>query len=368
MNSYEYNLDLFQRAVALETLERVPFVPCAPAFFPLDGGISLKTAINDFTIASKINLQEHLKYQATATQANIFSPYLLAGNWLSNVWVPGKELGDDELWQMNEVENFVTQDDYREIISSGFGIWYDKFKREKLGDVDQKLIPYFQSVVSSVGEFSEAGIPVVMSALMITPFEYLCGGRSLQSFLLDDIYDEPELTKQVFEKIMEFTMPMYDGLMKQLHPLGVWIGGWRTAPELISPALLEEWGIPYMRKYVDLCVENGVVPILHLDSNWNKGLEFFKDFPDKKCILALDGKTDIFLAKEILGDRMCIIGDVPPEMLSFGTYDEVYAYCEKLIEEIGPTGFILSSGCDIPPNAKPECVKAMGDAAANIRL
>jgi uroporphyrinogen-III decarboxylase len=33
-----------------------------------------------------------------------------------------------------------------------------------------------------------------------------------------------------------------------------------------------------------------------------------------------------------------------------------------LINEIGPAGFILSSGCDIPPNAKPENVKAMIDS------
>ena len=34
-----------------------------------------------------------------------------------------------------------------------------------------------------------------------------------------------------------------------------------------------------------------------------------------------------------------------------------------LINEIGPSGFILSSGCDIPFNAKPENVKAMISAA-----
>jgi uroporphyrinogen-III decarboxylase len=33
-----------------------------------------------------------------------------------------------------------------------------------------------------------------------------------------------------------------------------------------------------------------------------------------------------------------------------------------LIEEIGPNGFILAQGCDIPPDAKFENVKAMVDA------
>jgi uroporphyrinogen-III decarboxylase len=76
-----------------------------------------------------------------------------------------------------------------------------------------------------------------------------------------------------------------------------------------------------------------------------------------------DGVTDIYKVKEMLGDRMCIKGDVPAAMLSLDTPDNVYNYCRKRIEEIGP-GFILSSGCSAPPNAKVENIKAMIAAAS----
>ena len=59
----------------------------------------------------------------------------------------------------------------------------------------------------------------------------------------------------------------------------------------------------------------------------------------------------------------CIMGDVPASMFAFGTPDEVYNYCKKLIREIGPDGFILQSACDIPTNAKLENVQAMVSAA-----
>ena len=75
--------------------------------------------------------------------------------------------------------------------------------------------------------------------------------------------------------------------------------------------------------------------------------------------MALDGKTDIYAAKEIVGDMMCIMGDVPAEMLAFGTPEQVYNYSINLIKNIGPTGFILCSGCDIPFNAQYENVLAM---------
>ena len=50
-------------------------------------------------------------------------------------------------------------------------------------------------------------------------------------------------------------------------------------------------------------------------------------------------------------------------MLFLDTPDHVYDYCSQLIRELGPEGFILQSGCDIPANAKLENVKAMVAAA-----
>ncbi|MEA3232667.1 MAG: uroporphyrinogen decarboxylase family protein [Thermodesulfobacteriota bacterium] len=50
-------------------------------------------------------------------------------------------------------------------------------------------------------------------------------------------------------------------------------------------------------------------------------------------------------------------------MLYLETPDEIYAYCTKLIRELGPKGFILQSGCDIPANAGLMNVQAMVAAA-----
>ena len=110
-------------------------------------------------------------------------------------------------------------------------------------------------------------------------------------------------------------------------------------------------------------VDADLIALLHLDSDWTRELEIFKELPRAKCIMALDGETDIFKAKEILGDHMCIMGDVPASMLFLEEPEEIYAYCTRLIRQLGPQGFILQSGCDIPANAKLENVQAMVAAA-----
>lgn len=132
---------------------------------------------------------------------------------------------------------------------------------------------------------------------------------------------------------------------------------------MISGEMFERFVWPYMKAYAELCLSKGVIPIYHLDGCWDNKIEKFLEMPEKSGIIALDSSTDIRRAKKILGDHMCIMGDVPPQLLAFGTPEEVYRYVEDLCTDIGPYGLIIASGCDVPTNAKKENVQAMCDAA-----
>jgi uroporphyrinogen-III decarboxylase len=92
-------------------------------------------------------------------------------------------------------------------------------------------------------------------------------------------------------------------------------------------------------------------------------LEFFKDLPKGTCVLELDSVTDIFKAKQVLAGHMCLMGDVPAALLKLGTAAEVTAYVRRLCEEVGDGGgYILSTGCECPVDARPENVRAMIEA------
>ena len=359
---YEENLARIKRAVTLEPTDRVPYIPVANAYFAKSEGITLKDYITNFELATDTNLKAADTVGGVdGTQNILFSPWLLTDVWLSPVYMPGRELGDDEMWQVIEAEN-LTREDYDVILNNGFESFYEKYLIEKCGDPNKNLAPFFEYLPTATQRLSDAGIPCVCGFIIVNPFEMLCGSRSLENFFMD-LLDIPDKVEAVCKVIMEFQLKKYDAMLGAIKPHGVWIGGWRSAPDMLSMEIWERFVWPWYEPFTELVLSHDVIPTFHLDSCWDRGLEHFRGMPAKKCIMGLDSKTNIRLAKKTLGDMMCILGDVPAEILAFGQPEEVFDHSTELINDIGPTGYILASGCDIPSNGKKENIKAMRDAA-----
>jgi uroporphyrinogen-III decarboxylase len=75
-------------------------------------------------------------------------------------------------------------------------------------------------------------------------------------------------------------------------------------------------------------------------------------------------KTDMAKAKEVLGDKVCIYGNVPAAKMVHSSSQAIDEYCRDLIERCAPGGgFILGTECEVPWDARPENVRAMIAAA-----
>ena len=83
---------------------------------------------------------------------------------------------------------------------------------------------------------------------------------------------------------------------------------------LLSPEMWRRFVWRYFSRVVHEVVDSGLIAVLHLDSGWTRELSHFRELPRGRCILALDGTTDIFEAKSVLGDHLCVMGDVPATM------------------------------------------------------
>lgn len=368
MSLYDERLDRIKAAIALEQVDRIPFMSAGPAAMAAYSNVPLKDYIYDMELNCSTNIKFCNDFDMDGTQAPIFTPHILYLQWFSEVVAPGEgSVGENDLWQIHEKE-LMTQEDYDDILDNGYEAWREKFLIEKY-DAFNRSAPYFKYYPTALKRFKEAGIPSFVDGVFQSPFESICGARSLEAFLMDDLLEMPEKIEKVFEAVHEFNMKEYRAMVEnpETRPLGVWVGGWRGTPSMLSKPMFEKFSWKYMKELAQLCIDNNVIPVYHLDSCWDLGLEYFKELPPKKGIVSLDGKTNMHLAKEILGGHTCIMGDVPAEMLAFGKPERVYDYSMKLIKEIGPEGYIMSSGCDVPFNAEFENVRMMKKAVDDFR-
>jgi uroporphyrinogen-III decarboxylase len=128
----------------------------------------------------------------------------------------------------------------------------------------------------------------------------------------------------------------------------------------MSEAQFKKFYWPTLRELMTALINEGLIPCPLWEGDCTSRLEIIKDIPAGKACYAFEA-TNMAKAKEILGDTVCIRGNVPLSLLATGKPDDVRAYCKKLIDNVGKGGgFILDSSTSLD-DAKLENVKAMFD-------
>jgi len=115
---------------------------------------------------------------------------------------------------------------------------------------------------------------------------------------------------------------------------------------------------PSLKKVMDAVINEGLIQSMFAEGSFNTRLELIDQFPKGSVIWYFD-RTDIFKAKQILGKKYCLMGNVPSSMLVTGEPKDVKEYCRKLIQEVGKGGgYVLCAG-STPENPKLENLQAM---------
>jgi hypothetical protein len=351
-----------QTAIACGTPDRVPLSLVMDAFAARTMGVKMADFVHDVDLSGRCMLGTMEKLgDVDSIQWPVYQPQVLGMLWLSPVKLPGRDLPEDSLWQLDEQVR-IQPEDYDKILEMGWSPWLGQYIGRYLGEAAATAQILKDAAPRWIGEYMARGYVVFSPMTVDHPFEHLCGGRTVKEFMLD-LFHMPDKIQAVLDVIMAERREQVRQTVRAVgRPIGYWVGGWRTAPEFLSPRLWNRFVWPYMKELVETVAEEGGTPVLHFDANWDREIERLKDLPARTCVLSLDGKTDIFRAKKILAGHMCILGDVPPALLTLGSVDEVRAYCDRLLDEVGPDGFIMAMGCALPPDAKFENVKAMVDS------
>jgi len=120
----------------------------------------------------------------------------------------------------------------------------------------------------------------------------------------------------------------------------------RGSDDFMSTKQFDTFYWPTFKKLVMSLIERGATPCIFFEGTFTSRLEYLLEFPKGKISARLD-RTDIFRAKEILRDHVCIEGNVPSSLLQIGSVQEVKDYCKKLIDVVGK-GAVISWDRGVP--------------------
>ena len=220
---------------------------------------------------------------------------------------------------------------------------------------------FFSTWGAKTNELIQAGVVPAVSSVLKAPLDII--GDKLRGYV-NLCYDLHEHRDKVI-KACEALMPhLYNLVAGGADPAGnipsiIWMH--RGCVPFISRKDFNDIYWPTLKPIVEELWANGHQIIFYGEGNWDHHLESFAELPEKSIIFHCD-KTDIFKAHKILGQKFCLSGGIPNDLLSMGTPAEVKDRCKLVIDEVAQEGgYIMDASALIMNDAKVENVKAMID-------
>jgi len=206
------------------------------------------------------------------------------------------------------------------------------------------------------------GFPEFTKSATFAPFDILSDRlRGMRGSMLD-MYRQPDKVLKTVERLLPIILRSAISRTKHTNNPRVWIPLHRGAEGFMSAKQFETFYWPTLKALIIGLIEAGLTPCPFIEGDYTSRLQYLRELPRGKALGYFD-TTDMKKAKEVLGDHMCIMGNVPSSLLQTATPQEVKDYCHKLIDDVGPGGgFILSHRSSIE-EAQPENVKAMVESA-----
>lgn len=372
--STEERLDRTMRG---KDVDRVPAAPLIHYFAAKCAGVTCadmwwdrKKYMKAMSICYEMVGPWDASFQIDAASPAVYT-YLIPMKMLA----PGRELSDNEPAQFLE-EEIMKRHDYGWLIEetkrgnkNAFGKLLTKLvvranspeldgrwgTLKLLKDIAKQGLYYRQNIK----RWKKAGVAFYYGSFFEAPFDTFACSRGFMPFV-DDILEVPDLVRDAALAAVPSFVRAISGIIKITGVRRALIACHRTSNDFISPTMFKNLALPSLKAICDQLAEQDILPVLHCDGNWDQNAELLKELPEGKVTVQFDGATDIFRAREIIGNHLCFHGDVHPDMLFSREPEEVDAYCKRLIEEVGKDGgLIVGSGCEVPPNAKIENVRAM---------
>jgi uroporphyrinogen-III decarboxylase len=206
----------------------------------------------------------------------------------------------------------------------------------------------------------DLGFPQYFQWAVLPPYDIVSHSIRGMAGTMMDMFRQPQKLIELCESLNEMNMARPTPRPNKYGYIRVFMTNTRGSDDFMSNEQFDKFYWPTMKKLINNLIERGMTPCMFFEGNFTSKLEYLLELPRGKMLARLD-RTDIYRAKEVLKDHMCIQGNVPSTLLQTGTVEDVKAYCKDLIDNIGKDGGFILSPRSSTDEVKPENLKAMID-------
>lgn len=374
-----------EEAYEMRQPDRVPIILNLGYMLAPLGGISHAELENNIDKAQELLEEYALYYQPDKISGGAIpgKANRILGDRMTK-W-PGHELSDNQPFQFQEGE-YMTEEEYDEFIDDPSDFAIRKFLPRGFTQLEglamlpplatsimgHGAIPSIgvlnappvrkalESLIKAAESFLEAGDRPVKNAqrmaelgfpsgydfagIAAAPFDFIGDTMRAMRGSMTDMYRQPEKLLTAMEKARRITLKACiqasqltgcNVIMMPLH---------RGSDGFMSIEQFETFYWPQLKGLLLDMIDAGLIPEPFYEGIWDNRLHYLAELPRGKT-RGLFQSTDMFKAKEIIGDTMCLSGGFPVSLLQTGTPEKVREHTKKMCEAVGKNGgFIMSAG------------------------
>jgi hypothetical protein len=405
---FQERIKRVQDAVELRCPDRVPFTPFL-TFFPVRyAGLGFEEAMHDYSKLSSAVKKFMIDFQPDTFPDTFrilaWAPTLEILDYKQLVW-PGHggkpevtyQFVEGEYMKVEEYDAFLEDpSDFllRRFSPRAWGAlqplqrlrplswaWYTRmpsyvsvFGRPEVAGALESLIKAGQEAQRMIAAANELtrdmeflGFPRQFVSSTYAPFDYIGDFFRGTKGVMLDMYRNPEKLLAAIDKVLPSLIEQAISVTKTAGVNRVFIPLHKGLDSFMSPPQFKTFYWPSLKKLMLACIDAGFTPNPLFEGDCTSRLGMIRDIPRGKAVYWFE-RTDLFKAKEVLGDTVCIEGGVPASLMIGGTPEQVRDYCRRLIDTVGKNGgFIFNGDVGIPDEARIENVRTVAETVKQYR-
>ena len=334
-----------------EKPDRVPIWPFAQGFSGIYSGISIAEVYNN----PKLSLETQRKTSRDFDWLSMpLVCYALMGGW---------EFGGEIKWPSGEFSQAPT-------ITTPIVSTPEEALELTLPDIRKAgIVPYIIEFAKMALEGRDDNEPFRLTLQLEGTFNTaanIAGTAKLTKWILK----KPEAAHHLLRLATDFLVGLAEFYKEEFgtESIAFFGGEPSSSNQVISPKHFENFAFPYIKETHERILALGFDTFLtHICGEQNLNLSLWSKVPmGNPGLVTFGHEVDLDKAAEFFPSDI-ILGNLEPAIIQTGTPEEVYEAAKKVVLQGKnlPNGFIFAPGCELPPKAPVENVKAMSQAVAD---